>query len=363
MGSINALEQLRRCSFWRRWDRLLRVPSADRIGDIACMVEPEQIRGYIKHVYARMKRRKALRPSSAGNIFALVVDGHECCASYLRRCRKCLKRRVESKRGERTQYYHRFVMATLICERFTLLLDIEMQRPGEDEVAAAMRLLHRVLRHYPRAFDVVVADGLYAGAPFFSTIRKAGKHVIAVLKNEQRGLVGDVLGLCKYTPPMALNTARAKRQVWDIEHLTTWTQVGIAVRVVRSIETTVVTHHNGTTERQRSHWMWVTTIERRLLPTPTFLEMAHDRWDIENRAFNELTTYWHADHVYKHHIVALQFFWLMTMLAYNFFHAFYYCNLKDQLRRATTKKMVAAMIMAELVLSSQHARHQHDPPP
>jgi len=38
--------------------------------------------------------------------------------------------------------------------------------PGENEVAAATLLLERTFLNYSRAFDIVVADGLYAQAPF-----------------------------------------------------------------------------------------------------------------------------------------------------------------------------------------------------
>jgi len=51
-------------------------------------------------------------------------------------------------------------------EAVRLLLDHEPQRPGEEEVETALRLLARVIPAYPRAFDVVLADALYAEAPF-----------------------------------------------------------------------------------------------------------------------------------------------------------------------------------------------------
>ena len=41
-----------------------------------------------------------------------------------------------------------------------LLLDHEPHRPGEGEVATALRLLERVLGAYPRGFDLVLADAL-----------------------------------------------------------------------------------------------------------------------------------------------------------------------------------------------------------
>ena len=43
-----------------------------------------------------------------------------------------------------------------------LLIDAQPQRAGEDEVAAGTGLLDRVVQNYPRAFEVVLADALYA---------------------------------------------------------------------------------------------------------------------------------------------------------------------------------------------------------
>ena len=42
-----------------------------------------------------------------------------------------------------------------------LLMDVEPQRPGEDEMAPARRLLARALANFPRAFNLVVGDALY----------------------------------------------------------------------------------------------------------------------------------------------------------------------------------------------------------
>ena len=66
--------------------------------------------------------------------------------------------------------------------------------------ADALRLLERVLVDYPRAFDLVLADALYAKAPFFNFLLAAGKHALVVLKEERRDLYQDVHGLMALTP-------------------------------------------------------------------------------------------------------------------------------------------------------------------
>lgn len=106
-----------------------------------------------------MKRNKIFEKTWGFNL--LILDGHESSCSYLRTCEGCLKRRIHTKNGDRIQYYHRYVIAMLSSEKFPFLLDIEEQRRGEDEVTCAMRLMDRILERYPRAFNVVAADGLY----------------------------------------------------------------------------------------------------------------------------------------------------------------------------------------------------------
>ena len=79
------------------------------------------------------------------------------------------------------QFYHRQVTLMLLTgalpgrEAVRLLLDHEPQRSGEGEVETALRLLARVIPAYPRAFDLVLADALYAEAPFFNFLLAHGK--------------------------------------------------------------------------------------------------------------------------------------------------------------------------------------------
>ena len=121
------------------------------------------------------------------------------------------------------------------------------------------------------------------------------------------------------------------------------------VRVVRTVEETTITRQNGKKdETNTSEWFWVSTITRERLGTEDFVNLGHGRWAIENNGFNELVTYWQADHVYKHGQNAISAFWLMTMLAYNLFHAFIRLNLKPQIREKHTKLYFLFMITAEL---------------
>ena len=155
-------------------------------------MDAEGLRRGIHHIYDRLKRNKAL-PDHHG-IGVAVLDGHESPTRYLQHCAGCLERTIHTGNTDRTQFYHRQVTLMLLpgarpgCEPIRLLLDHEPQPAGEDEVATALRLLVRVIASYPRAFDLVLADALYATAPFFNCILAHGKHVLTVLKDDRRNL-------------------------------------------------------------------------------------------------------------------------------------------------------------------------------
>jgi len=300
IGSFNALELTKSCFYWKKENKG-ELPSADTIGNVVAGLKFDEVRAMLKHMYRRLKRNKALKPLSKNSGFAVIMDGHESSASYRRCCCGCLDRRVEMASGTAIQFYHRHVMAVLLCRDFVLLLDLERQRPGEDEVAAATRLLERLFRDYPRAFNMVVADGLYARAPFFKMIEAHGKDAIAVLKDDRRDLFQDAMSLFKQEQPVVFQKYGVTYECRDIEGFTSWVQFGKDVRVVQSLETkTVRPQMTGREEARKSSWMWVTTVPKARVDTESFVVTGHKRWDIENKAFNELVNAWHADHVYKH---------------------------------------------------------------
>lgn len=350
MGSFNALEQTKSCFYWKAEDKKEVLPSADTIGNVIAAVDLATVRPALKQIYVRRKRNKSLKPLFSKLGFAVILDGHESNASYKRCCCGCLERKVETASGTQIQFYHRHVTAVLLHRDGVMLLDLEMQRPAEDEVAAANRLLERLFQEYPRAFNLVIADGLYARAPFFKLVKDHGKDIIAVLKDDRRDLFQDAMGLFKQEAPVVFERdGGITCECWDIEGFTSWPQFGQNVRVVQSRETkTVKSQMTGRKETRTSDWVWVTTLPKARVETEPFVTFGHKRWDIENKAFNELVNDWHADHVYKHTPTAIEACWLLTMLAYNLFEAFIRLNLKAAARKGHTKEYFACLIAAEL---------------
>lgn len=361
LGSLNAIEQAKGGrSFWKSWiggD----LPSADSIGRVFSQISCDDIRQILKRLYSKLKRNKALRPA-VGNKFALIIDGHESSCSYLRTCDKCLERVIHTDKGDCIQYYHRGVLAMLWCDGFYLPLDLESQLPGEDEVSCAIRLLERVIINYPRAFDLILADGLYTRAPFFKFALKHGKDVLTVLKDERRDLLKDAQGLFKREKSVNCCLSQSELKCQDIGHFSSWSQLGSEVRVVRSIETKHCRRQNtGKIHYETSEWIWVSTISKEKLSTEAFVKLGHGRWKIENNGFNELVNYWHADHVYRHSPTAIESFWLLTCIAFIIFHAFIGRNLKQEIRHNHTKTYWAQLITAGLFIGLTNMKARFPP--
>jgi len=346
LGSLHALETVQKARFWKRW--LGReLSSVDTLGRVYTDLRVEGLRKGLHHVYTRLKRNKALPGIRGWDVAAL--DGHESHARYRRHCSGCLRRTVHRESGDQVQFYHRQVTLMLVGEKFHLLLDLEPQRPGEDEVATALRLLERVLSAYPRAFQIVLADSLYAQAPFLNFLLAHGKHAVVVLKDERRDLYRDAQGLLVLTPPQKGSYRSRDCQWWDVSDLRSWPQVQAPLRVVRSHETYAVRRQDdGKSETLTSDWIWVATLPAAIVPTASVVHWGHARWDIENHGFNELVNGWYADHVYKHDPLAIEAFLLSLFLAYNLFHGWLTRNLKPALQRGKTQVFWARRMTAEL---------------
>ena len=264
LGSLNALETVSTAGFWKPWLGGA-MTSADTMGRVHAAVDAGQLRNGLHHVYSRLKRNKAL-PLNLG-LDVAVLDGHEQHASYRRHCSGCRQRTVKTEQGERIQYYHRQVTLMLLPgpgagrKPLRVLLDCEPMLPDEDEVACAIRLLTRVLAAYPRAFDLVLADALYATAPFFNFLIDRGKHALVVLKDERRNLYQDVAGLFAHVQPQRGERRGRDCQWWDFPDLASWPQVKAPLRVVRSLETYFVRRQlDRTLTQETSDWVSVTIL-------------------------------------------------------------------------------------------------------
>jgi hypothetical protein len=251
-----------------------------------------------------------------------------------RHCCRCLKRKVKIGDKEITEYYHRGVVCHLIGFELAIPLDVELIRPGENEVWAAKRLLERVFGHYRRFVDAVVADALYMESPFFNFCLERGKHIIAVLKGNHGALLEDAQGLFSDMQPKKWDRQDCSIQYWQAEGFQT-EAIHASLRVLHTEEThykrqRVAGRWVEKTETQS--WWWATTIAEKQLSTHQLYQAGHKRWDIENGNFNTLGRDWALNHCFKHDPTAIVNFLLTLFIAYVLLQSFYHRNLKPPMR-------------------------------
>jgi hypothetical protein len=354
LQSFNAREEaLRRRRGWERWVGGRRLPTADTLGRVLAGTALEEPRALVATLTRRAWRAKAIHGRPGETYRVVAVDGHELWASRARCCAECLIREVRDGEATVREYYHRVVVAQWVGVTPPRIVDLERVRPGEGEVVAARRLVTRILGRAGRLIDVITADALYLEAPFIDTVLAAGKHVVIVMKQEARELYQDAARLRALQPPQVIVDGQRTTRLWDLPELESFSTLHRRMRVVWADEQTVRHRRVGGVKHEvvePGEWVWVTDLVPAAVPARKIQQWGHDRWDLENRGFNELATLWHMDHCFVHDPTAMEVLLLTLAAAFLLTYLFYERNLKPGAHRPGTRLALAARLREEFAL-------------
>lgn len=318
---------------WQEWVGYKQPISHDTFGYVSERLDPEQWRRAGIWINRKLKRGKTFEGSKINGLLAVSLDANEQFCSDCRCCEGCLSREVTCKDAagqefKKTQYYHKQVYAQLSGPQISVILDFEPMRPGEEECAAALRLLRRLRQKYgPRFFDVAVVDSWYANGPFLKTVvEELGWPIIAVLKQERYESYQETNALTQGQKP-ALVVERGGREVqmWDVRSVRFTDAYPGPVRVVRVRERWTQRRRIGAawkTDEKKQHWLWVVAGDLDGYDGAVIRDLGHLRWKIENNAFGQLTQHWHLTHCAHHHPVAVVALLWIKIIAFTLFHAF-----------------------------------------
>jgi len=347
----------------RRWRHLCGLKAAVQHEIFAYVTErmaPEDWRQNQAAVARELKRNKALESCKLNGLLFLSIDANEHFASFSRTCPRCCQRQVETldpdgQKVKVTQFYHRYVFAHLSGPKFNLVLDLEPIQPGQEECAAALRLLGRLRRLYgPRFFDGITADAWYAQGPFLRALDKLGWRWVVVLKREDMEAFQEAVQLSKDQKPGAQFRDEPRRrqvQLWQIKDLRYsdgYTR-GRSVQVVRSEERWTERSVQGghpQSQAQQTRWMWVTCQALSDYPLQLIYQAGHRRWGIENQAFNELTQSYHLTHCYHHDPTAMLVQMLILIFGFTLFTAFALHSQLVRLGKLTRKALAHQLDLA-----------------
>jgi len=318
---------------WQQWVGYHQEISHDTFGYASARMDPAQLRRAGIWICRKLKRGKAFESNKINGLLVVSLDANEQFCSDHRCCEDCLTREVTCKDAQgqefkKAQYYHKQVYAQLSGPELSVILDVEPLRPGEEECAAALRLLRRMRQNYGRRFfDVVVVDSWYANGPFLKTVvEELGWPVIAVLKQERYEAHQEALALTGGQKPTRV-VERDRRQVelWEVPSLRFTDTYAGPVRVIRVRERWTQRKRVGQQwqrEAKEQNWMWVVAGDLDGYDGAVIRDIGHSRWKIENHAFGELTQHWHLTHCAHHHPVAVVALLWIKIIAFTLFHAF-----------------------------------------
>ena len=312
--------------------------SDDLFGYVSERFELEDLRRHLVQTNKTLKRNKALEGSKIQGLLIASIDANEQFNSRSRCCEACLQRQIKLKdsQGEEyevTEYFHKQVYCQINGARLNVILDLESQRPGEEEAATALRLLERIRQNYgPRFFDIVAADAWYATGPFMKRITEWGWGLVVVFKQQRYDIWKESEALLAGKPPLTtFEEGRREVELWEVTELPFTDSYDGLIRLVRSQEQLSKRRQLGgefqniTVDQQ---WRWLVNEHLDGYEAKVIWQIGHCRWKIENNAFNELTQAWNLEHCPHHHPVAIMALLLIKVLAFNLFKAFVHLQSK-----------------------------------
>jgi hypothetical protein len=331
--SLLQLQEETKLPQWQRWVGYHHGISHDTFGYASERLDPRQLRRAGVWICRKLKRGKALEANKIAGLLVVSLDANEQFCSDHRCCEDCLTRELTCKDAQgqefkKTQYYHKQVYAQLSGPELSVILDVEPMHQGEEECAAALRLLCRIRQKYgPRFFDVAVVDSWYANGPFLKTVvEELGWPVVAVLKQERYEAHQEALALTRgQKPTQVVERGGRTVEIWDVPSVRFTDTYPGPVRVVRVRERWTERKRVGRewkSQEKEQNWIWVVAGDLDGYDGAAIRDIGHLRWKIENNAFGELTQHWHLTHCAHHHPVAVLALLWIKIIAFTLFHAF-----------------------------------------
>ncbi len=344
--SFNALEpKLSERSFLRllgKREDVESLCSADTLGRSLRAMSFESVRAMYVGMVSQAERNKVFREGWHGALRYFAIDGWEPISSFNRHCPSCLTRLVTKEvRGEKvevTQYYHAYVVALLLDDRFNVLLDFEPLLPKdvegcqakpeskhEGELPAALRLIRRVKATFGW-LDVVVADALYANGPLLTVAKELRLGAVLIAKKEGEQPLKGAYRIWGQTPPQRVVVDEEKQErleLWETPTIETLDSYDGELRVVRGF-----VYDLKRPQEDKHTWCALVTGAPLRLPSEKIIAIARRRWQIEN-VFHQWTTHWYFDHVFVFDGHAIQALFGLFFAAYNLLTFFLYLQLKS----------------------------------
>jgi len=167
--------------------------------------------------------------------------------------------------------------------------------------------------------DVVTVDAWYATGPFVKAVRRLGWGVVSVLKQERHEIYQEATALTRTRPHNLTGGGIAPCNCGK-----PGTSLSPARVVLAQEQWQQVRRVGGRkiVKDKQSAWRWLVSRELDGYPAQAIWQIGHQRWGVENHAFNELTAHDHLEDCPHHEPVAILAWLLILVLGFVLFEWF-----------------------------------------
>jgi hypothetical protein len=289
--------------------QLNQVPSDSTMREILDGIEVDQLNEAFADVFYELQRGGVLKDFMLDNGHYLVaVDGTEYFCSDTIHCPQCMQRRVG---GDKTQYYHQAVVATLVHpdQKTVITLAVEpiVKQDGETkndcERNANRRLLARFRQLHPKLKVIVVEDGLSSNAPHIADLQQLNLRFLLMAKSsDHRYLFDEVVRASDENRDEVLSTygtTDPEQLLSEIQYVRdislNASHKDVRVNFLQHIE------YDRQTGDISKRFSWVTDIDMDRTQFRSYVRAGRSRWKIENETFNTLKHQgYNFEHNYGH---------------------------------------------------------------
>lgn len=276
-----------------------RAPSDTCLRERLDTVNPRQLRGSYKRVFAWLQRGKALdKYRYLDGYYTVSIDGTGQYTSEKVHCDSCCEKHH---RNGKTSWYHHMLGAVIVHPEHKEVIPLAPEpilkgdgdQKNDCERNAAKRLLSDLRREHPHLKVLVVEDALAANYPHLSLLDSLKMPYVIGVKPGNHGFLFDWIS--NQSPETHIieeeNTRHTFR--WYTNVPLNETNFHYRVNVLEYCET------NAAGKMQR--FSWITKIPITAQNVYKIMRAGRARWRIENETFNTLKNQgYHFEHNFGH---------------------------------------------------------------
>ena len=266
-----------------------KTPSDTSMRESLDTINPEDIRGVFKPIFAYLQRGKALEPYVyLDNKYLLPIDGTGHFSSPTIHCENCCVK--ESKTTEKKTYYHQMLAAVIVHPDQKQVIPLApepiLKQDGatknDCERSAAKRLLENIRREHPHLPLIVVEDSLASNGPHIKELQKHNMSYILGVKPGDHTFLFDWIKDLEMERHEVIDLEEGTKHIYSFANEVPLndTHFDLKVNFLEYWET----DKKGNVQ----HFSWVTDFTLTKENVKRIMKGGRARWHIENNTFNTL---------------------------------------------------------------------------